>query len=170
MKKSTYKLFLVLLIATLLIQCKSKEKEVSAPNEDIAQQLAHHPIPEWFEREKFGIFVHYGVMGTFGHFNRQVGNQESWLTQEVFELGAKEFTINDFLVYDWAHKFRIWGARYAVLTTSQHPGFALWDSKVTDRSITQLSPYNKDLVDVWTKALRKNNLKVGLYFNHEDIR
>jgi alpha-L-fucosidase len=68
---------------------------------------------------------------------------------------------------EWAKLFKNAGARYVVLTSKHHDGFALWPTK---------SPYNngwnsvatgpkRDLVGDITRAVRAEGLKMGLYFS-----
>ena len=71
---------------------------------------------------------------------------------------------------EWADLFVKSGARYAVLTTKHHDGFALWDSK--EASFHHRRPWNsmeigahRNLVEEFVKAIRKTPLKVGCYFS-----
>lgn len=167
------KRILFVLSVFLFFSCaqNTEKEQTTAKKQAVAEKtdsLLHHPLPGWFKKAKFGVFVHYGVNGHFAHYQKKQGIQGKYMPQSVFDEGAKDFDITDQKVQQWADYFKQWGAKYAVLTTSQHPGFALWDTKVHDRSITKMSPYGKDLVAAWCEALRKNDIKVGLYFNHED--
>ena len=59
------------------------------------------------------------------------------------------------------------GARYAVLTTKHHDGFALWPSALSDWTIAR-SPYRGDLVGEFVDACRAEGLRVGLYHSLSD--
>ena len=52
--------------------------------------------------------------------------------------------------------------RYVVLTTKHHEGFCLWDSALTDYSVTA-TPYGRDLIGPFVEAVRAAGLKVGFY-------
>jgi alpha-L-fucosidase len=52
--------------------------------------------------------------------------------------------------------------RYVVLTTKHHEGFCLWDSALTDYSVTA-TPYGRDLVGPFVESARAAGLKVGFY-------
>jgi alpha-L-fucosidase len=68
----------------------------------------------------------------------------------------------------WADLFAAAGAKYAVLTTKHHDGFALWPTKFSRWNCVDSSPAGRDLVGPFCDALRKKGLKVGLYFSHLD--
>jgi len=53
-------------------------------------------------------------------------------------------------------------------TTKHHDGFALWDTKMDNKSVVKMSPAKRDLVGPYCDALRAEGLKVGLYFSHLD--
>ncbi len=125
-------------------------------------------IAPWFPNAKLGIFVHWGVFKTMFKSDTKTDWPMRGLPKEEYERRAKLLTGEHFDMAKWADMFKSWGARYAVLTTSHSMGFALWDTKVQDRSIVKMSPYGKDVVAQWCDELRKRDMKVGIYFCHRD--
>jgi alpha-L-fucosidase len=68
----------------------------------------------------------------------------------------------------WADTFRDAGARYVVLTTKHHEGFTLWPSTTVNPnpSIPQNERHaERDIVGDLTTAVRKDGLKMGLYYS-----
>jgi len=70
----------------------------------------------------------------------------------------------------WADVFQRSGARYVVLTSKHHDGFALWPS--SDASRTWGRPWNsmetgpkRDLLGDLTDAVRAKGLKMGFYYS-----
>lgn len=124
------------------------------------------PKLQWFRDAKLGIFIHYGLYSVNG-----IG--ESWsffnheITHEAYLKQAEGFTASKYDPKAWASLFKEAGARYAVLTTKHHDGFALWDSKLSQLDVMN-SPAKKDLIGPYCDALRSEGLKVGLYFSHLD--
>jgi len=55
-----------------------------------------------------------------------------------------------------------------VLTSKHHDGVALWDTKLSDLNVVESTPASKDLIKPFTRALRKEGLKVGLYYSMLD--
>ena len=122
---------------------------------------------EWFRDAKLGIFIHWGV------YSQGVGS-ESWAfhdgetTYEAYMAQAATFTAANYHPEEWARLFSEAGARYAVLTSKHHDGFALWDTKLSRLNAKDSSPAGRDLVGPYCDALRKEGLRVGLYFSNLD--
>ena len=69
---------------------------------------------------------------------------------------------------EWAETFRDAGARYVVLTTKHHEGFTLWPSTTVNPnpSIPQNERHaERDIVGELTAAVRKEEMKMGLYYS-----
>ena len=60
--------------------------------------------------------------------------------------------------------FRDAGAKYVVLTSKHHEGFTLWPSKVVNPNQSHLNA-ERDIVGELTDAVRKDGLKMGLYYS-----
>ena len=80
-------------------------------------------------------------------------------------FGCKNLTPFGLSIKHWAKLFKKAGARYAVLTTKHHDGVALWDTKFSKLNVVQKTPAKRDLVAPFVDALRRENLKVGLYYS-----
>ncbi len=70
----------------------------------------------------------------------------------------------------WAATFQKSGAKYVVLTSKHHEGFALWPSKEASR--TWGRPWNavetgpkRDLLGDLTDAVRRHGLRMGIYYS-----
>ncbi|MFZ1056817.1 MAG: alpha-L-fucosidase [Opitutaceae bacterium] len=121
----------------------------------------------WFRDAKLGIFIHWGI------YSKGVGS-ESWAfhdgdtTYGDYMAQASSFTAANYHPDEWARLFKEAGARYAVLTSKHHDGFALWDTKLSKLNAKDGSPAGRDLVTPYCEALRKEGLRVGLYFSNLD--
>ena len=60
------------------------------------------------------------------------------------------------------------GAKYTVITSKHHDGFALWDSKYGNLNSLESSKSKKDLLTPFVKEVRKRGLKLGLYYSLPD--
>lgn len=124
-------------------------------------------IQPWFGQAKLGIFIHYGIYAVNGiaeswsFFNGQISHQD-YLKQ------LDGFTAAKFDANAWAELFRAAGARYAVLTAKHHDGVALYDTAANDLSTVKATPARRDIVTEYADALRRHDLKVGIYFSHLD--
>jgi len=120
----------------------------------------------WFQDAKLGIFIHWGIYAVNGI-------DESWsffneyLSHEDYLKQVDGFSAEHYDPQQWAKLITDSGAKYAVITTKHHDGFALWDSKYGELNVMK-SPAGRDLIQPFVKALRKNKLKVGLYYSLPD--
>ncbi len=64
----------------------------------------------------------------------------------------------------WAKTFHDAGARYVVLTTKHHDGFALWPTQVVNPNQKHLSA-KRDIVGDLTASVQRAGLKMGLYYS-----
>lgn len=151
--------FLLAYLATLvLIFYASTPLRATEPDED---RLA------WFRQAKLGIFIHWGIYAVDGI-------DESWsffnkyLSYEDYMRQLDGFTAEHYDPKAWAQLIKKSGARYAVLTAKHHDGVALWHTRLSDLNTVETTPAKRDLVAPFVKALRKEDLKVGLYFSHID--
>ncbi|MEW1841488.1 alpha-L-fucosidase [Nonomuraea angiospora] len=111
------------------------------------------PMQPWFPDARLGIFIHYGLYAV-------EGVAESWsfyyggISREAYLAQLNGFTADGYDPAAWAELFAQAGARYAVLTTRHHDGFALWDSAYGELNVTA-SPAGRDLVGPFADALRE---------------
>jgi alpha-L-fucosidase len=124
------------------------------------------PRLEWFVDGKLGIFIHWGLYAVNGipeswsFFNGQI-SYEDYMKQKP------GFTAERYDPKEWASLFKEAGARYAVLTSKHHDGFALWPTELSDLDV-MATPARRDLLQPYADALRAEGLKVGFYFSHLD--
>src|SRR6185312_11834982 len=118
---------------------------------------------QWFADAKFGIFIHYGIYDVDG-----VAESWSFFDEKIpyadYMKQLKGFTASHYDPQAWADLIRESGARYAVMTAKHHDGVALWDTK-QGLNVVKDTPAKRDLVAPFVAALRKDGLKVGLYFS-----
>ncbi len=66
----------------------------------------------------------------------------------------------------WADLFKETGARYVVLTTKHHDGFTLWPSAIKNPHLRpDQSHSTRDLVGDLAKAVRRDGMKMGVYYS-----
>ncbi|KAF2013578.1 glycoside hydrolase family 29 protein [Aaosphaeria arxii CBS 175.79] len=155
------------------------------------QNLARHESPEWFDNSKFGIFIHWGVYSVPGWGNSTpYESYAEWFWWYTTHLagdrsnfrGYREETFGPELNYDdffpnftaakydpkeWVDLIADAGAKYFVITTKHHDGFALFDAgNTTNRTSLHYGP-QRDLVKDLFDAAREHQpaLKRGTYFS-----
>ncbi|WP_424681401.1 alpha-L-fucosidase [Frateuria sp. YIM B11624] len=146
----------LLLACTLAGVAAHAAAPATAPPSDAARM-------QWFADAKFGIFIHWGIYAVDGI-------DESWsffngyVSYDHYMQQLKGFTAKDYRPQAWADLIRDSGARYAVMTSKHHDGVALWNT-AQGLNVVKDTPARRDLVAPFVAALRKDGLKVGLYFS-----
>lgn len=124
-------------------------------------------MQDWFKAAKFGIFIHWGIYAT-GRTSESWAFFNGEVPYDTYMAQAAEFTADKYDPDAWADLFAASGAKYAVLTSKHHDGFALWPTKLSKLNAVDAAPAGRDLIGPYCNALRKRGLKVGLYFSHLD--
>ncbi len=151
------------------------------------ESLDKRPVPQWYQDAKFGIFIHWGVYSvpafrTKGQYAEWYENglntgdsvtiayhKKKYGSLTYYQL-ADQFKAELFDPEEWAKLIEQSGARYVVLTSKHHDGFALWPSKEASRdwgfpwNSVDAGPH-RDLVGDLFKALRKTSVHPGLYYS-----
>ncbi len=194
------KFLIVIFCAAISVAAFSQQKY-----EPDWESIDTRPVPSWFEDAKFGIFLHWGLYSvpawgpTDGHiyekyaewYWRRMMQPESTVGKKFREFHdsvyGEGFKYQDFVsdfkaeMYDpnqWAELFKDAGAKYVVLTSKHHEGFALWPSMhAWNWNAVDVGPH-RDLAGDLSEALKKQGLQMGFYFSlyewfnplyHEDV-
>ena len=148
MKKILSTLLIVLITTQLFSQELNKEEKKM----------------KWFEDAKLGIFIHWGIYAVNG-IDESWSFYNGYISHDDYMKQLKGFNATNYNPAEWAQLIKESGAKYAVLTTKHHDGVALWDTKCGNMDVVEKSPAGKDLVLPFVKELRKNDVKVGLYYS-----
>ncbi|MFC1763304.1 alpha-L-fucosidase [Planctomycetota bacterium] len=135
-----------------------------------ADKLENRPERlEWLQDAGYGMFIHWSMDSQIGSVisHSMVGASKDYLNWFIEEL-PKTFMPNRWDAEAIARLAKISGMQYVVLTAKHHSGFCLWDTHTTDFKITN-TPYGKDVLPDYVKALRTQGIQVGLYYSPEDF-
>ena len=158
------------------------------------QSLNNRPIPQWFTDAKFGIFIHWGLYSVpswatnsnadgFGSnyaewYWERLNNTKLKIHKEFVDFHEKtygpNFKYQDFAPLfkcelfnpdQWADVFKNAGAKYVVLTSKHHDGFALWPSRESwNWNAVDAGPH-RDLAGDLANAVKKTGLHMGFYYS-----
>lgn len=150
---------------------------------DYKKEITERPYPKWFKDAKLGIFIHWGLYSvpsygskeSYGEwFLRGLQVNDTLRTDFMKKTYGQNFTYKDFAplfkaeLFDpdeWAELFKKAGAKYIMLVSKHHDGFALWPSKYNRNwNSVDVGP-KRDIVGELTKSIRKSGLKMGLYYS-----
>lgn len=124
---------------------------------------------QWWRDAKIGMFVHWGLYsilgrGEWARFNEQIPKEE-------YEALADEFIPKDFNMKEWAELAKDFGAKYAVMVTRHHDGFALWNSEGSYEHFTSYHRgAHRDFVKEYSEAFKEAGIKTGVYYSPMDWR
>ena len=106
---------------------------------------AYNQRMEWFGKAKLGIFIHWGIYAVDG-VSESWSFYNNYLPYDKYMEQAKKFSANKYNPKEWVDLIEQSGAKYTVITTKHHDGFALWDTKAGNFSAKKSSPAKRDLI------------------------
>jgi len=121
----------------------------------------------WFQDAKLGIFIHWGIYAVNG-IDESWSFYNGYISHEDYVKQTDGFTANNYDPEEWVRLIRDSGAKYSVITSRHHDGFALWKSRYGNFNAAQNSKAKKDVLTPFVKALRKYNIKAGIYYSLSD--
>jgi alpha-L-fucosidase len=182
-----------LLVAAVIALCAAAPVQAAPTHyEATAESLAQHPLPQWFDDAKFGIFIHWGVYSIpayapvfpagigvpligyaewYWRYQQQQGSAtwehhlDAYGPDVVYDQFIPHFRAEHWDPRAWVKLFQDAGAKYFVLTSKHHDGFALFPSSVSHRNAMEMGP-RRDLVgDLFAAARKYSDLRPGLYYS-----
>ena len=132
----------------------------------VKSQSVEQKKMQWFKDAKLGIFIHWGLYSVNGI-------SESWafyngqISHDEYMKQIDGFTAKNYNPDYWAKLIKESGAKYSVITSKHHEGFALWDTKFGKLNSIN-SAAKKDVLTPFVNALKENDLKVGVYYSLPD--
>jgi alpha-L-fucosidase len=155
--------------------------------------LDARPVPDWFVDAKFGIFVHWGVYSVpawgptdsahvyakyaewywkriidpeeRAHEEFAAYHAEHYGPSVTYPDFAPEFTAEHYDPAFWADVFADAGARYVVMVSKHHDGYAMWPSQYSwNWNAGEVGP-QRDLAGDLVDAVRAKGIRMGFYYS-----
>jgi len=136
------------------------------------QSLSNRKTPEWYYRDKFGIFIHFGVYSVPGF-----GNE--WYSRSMYDTNVREyehhiktwgkqseFGYKDFIPMfraekfdadEWVSLFKQAGAKFVMPVCEHHDGFAMYETDFNRWNAKNMGP-KRDIAGEIKTACEKNGL------------
>jgi len=143
----------------MLLSCASL---CSMAQNDYVPSKENLQAREWFQDNKFGMFIHWGLYSILGR-GEWVMNNENISVTDYTKL-EQQFNPVNFNAHDWVALAKRAGMRYITLVTRHHDGFSMWDTKYSDFNIMH-TPYHKDIVKQMVDECHRQNMKIFLYYS-----
>ena len=120
---------------------------------------------EWFADAKLGIFIHWGVYSR-GDWSESWSFHNGMVSMEDYFAQEADFTADKYDPAEWVRLIRESGAKYTVITSKHHDGFALWDTQAGEVSAVKSSAAGRDVLTPFVEEVRRQGgLKLGLYYS-----
>lgn len=143
------------------------------PFKDTWESLEQYDVAKWYQKAKFGIFIHWGLYSipAFG---------SEWYSRNMYIQGSKEyehhiktygpqkeFGYKDFIPMFKAEKFdpEVWadlfekaGARYVMPVAEHHDGFQMYKSDLSPFNSYEMGP-KRDILGELSQAFEKRGIK-----------
>lgn len=119
------------------------------------QSLSNHKTPEWYYRDKFGIFIHWGIYSVpaygnewysramydknhreFEHHKKTYGDQKNFGYKDFIPM----FKAEKFNAQEWVDLFKRSGAKFVMPVLEHHDGFAMYDTAFNRWNAKEMGP------------------------------
>ncbi len=126
----------------------------------------------WFGEAKYGLFIHWGLYSILGGVwkGQRAYHTSEWIMRnmriplEEYKKLKNEFCPVQFDAREYVRMAKRWGMKYICITAKHHDGFALFDTGVSDYSITN-TPYGKDIVKQLADACAEEGVTFCVYYS-----
>lgn len=136
------------------------------------QSLSDHSVPKWYYRDKFGIFIHWGIYSVPAFGNEWYSRNMYDKNDRDFEYhvktygNQKDFGYKDFIKmfrgenFDadkWVSIFKNSGAKFVMPVCEHHDGFAMYKTQFNRWNSANMGPC-KDVAGEIKSACEKQGL------------
>lgn len=136
-----------------------------------AQLHAQNTKMEWWQKARFGMFIHWGAYSILGGEwqGKQKYNEfimlEARIPLKEYTKIAATFNPKEFNAEEWVLAAKNAGMKYVVYTAKHHEGFAMYHSQCSAYNIYDLTPFKRDPLRELELACRKYGIKLGIYYS-----
>ncbi|WOH38140.1 alpha-L-fucosidase [Thalassotalea fonticola] len=131
------------------------------------------PRLQWMIDDKYSMFIHWGL------YSQMAGKWQDktyygigeWLMHmaeiptDDYKAYAKHFNPEKFDADTFAKLAKDSGISLIVITAKHHEGFAMFDSAVSDFTITKATPFKRDPLKELAQACKKYGIRLGFYYS-----
>ena len=129
----------------------------------------------WFQHDKYSLFVHWGLNSLLGGEwqGRNYYGIGEWIMHPKmagipvveYRKLADRFDPQAFDAQAIVDLAKAAGMRCIVFTAKHHEGFAMYDSAVSDFTITKASPLGRDVLGELAAACHAAGIRFGFYYS-----
>jgi alpha-L-fucosidase len=169
------KIVIIMIYLTAVSPAFSQVKDELAKEWEKMHQSKSQSLKD-FNDAKFGLFLHFGAYSRLGGYwngNKVKGIGEcimryAEIPRSEYREMCKQFNPAKFNADEWARTAKMAGMRYIVAMPKHADGFAMYDSKVTNYDIMDMTEFGRDPMAELYQACQKYGIKFSIYFNYLD--
>jgi alpha-L-fucosidase len=128
---------------------------------------------QWWREARFGMFIHWGLYALpAGEWKgKPIPGIGEWIMNRAkipvaeYEQLAKQFNPVRFNAEEWVAVAKSAGAKYIVITSKHHDGFAMYGSKVSKYNIVDATPFHRDPMKELAAACQKAGIRLCFYYS-----
>ena len=147
----------------------------AGPFQDTWESLSQYRVPGWYQKAKFGIFIHWGVYSVpafssewyprnmyieghavYEHHIKTYGEHKKFGYQDFIPM----FTADRFDPKEWLDLFEKAGASYVVPVAEHHDGFQMYRSEISHFNAWEMGP-KRDVLGELTKECEARGIING---------
>jgi alpha-L-fucosidase len=129
---------------------------------------------ERFNDAKFGMFVHWGAYARPAGIwkGQKIGGLGEWIFYHTqipraeYKQMCAQFDPVRFDADAWVQLAKAAGMRYIVAMPKHHDGFAMYDSKVSEYDIIDVTPFGRDPMMELYQACQRHGVRFAIYYSH----
>ena len=134
------------------------------------ESLAAHPVPEWYRKSRFGIFIHWGAYSVPAYFNEWYPRLMYYKGNPVYRHHVRKygrefpyrkftelFTAPLFDAEKWLETIKASGAQFVMPVAEHHDGYKMYDSDLS-RWTTVKQAMRRDVLGELSAAAEKNSV------------
>ncbi len=165
-------LILLAMSAVAVVNAKEQSMDEMWGNEPIASTEVSEKL-QWFVDDNYSMFIHWGLYSSMegvwkGKTHYGIGEWIMHMAKipvDEYKAHAKNFNPDKFDATAIVKLAKDAGMRCIVITAKHHEGFAMFDSKASDFTITKATPFGRDPMKELAEACKKEGIRLGFYYS-----
>lgn len=147
----------------------------NGPYNDTVESLSNYHVPDWYQKIKFGIFIHWGIYSVpaygnewyprnmyikdsneYKHHIKTYGNHKDFGYKNFIPM----FKAEKFNPDEWAELFAQAGAEYVIPVAEHHDGFQMYRSEISHWNAYEMGP-KRDVLGELELSCHAKGLELG---------
>jgi alpha-L-fucosidase len=167
---------LIILIISISSLTACSEPQINIDQEWSEMHTSKTESIKKFNDAKFGMFIHFGAYSDLaGYWKGEKINgigecimRYAEIPRDEYRDVCKNFNPEKFKADEWVLAAKNAGMKYIVAMPKHADGFALYDSKITDYDIMDITRFGRDPMVELYQACQRHGINFSIYFNYLD--